>query len=294
MRPGRAASAAEVENSSNSSSSSQRGVRLDDGGTPGRRGRRRPARWDGIHARHWRRRPGRDWWCSRSRSARGREVAESFGARFYADLGRLLADVEAVSIAVPTPAHARSGSRPGPAAGAVLMEKPLAATLDEGRTAWSTKRPAGACPSWWGTWSASTAPSGRPPCSATPLSRERRLAPFQPRGTDVAVVLDLMIHDLDLSCTDRRHRPRWTCGPAAWRSCPPPRHGQRAGEFRRRAWPTSPPPAWRGAGSAGSGFSARRLPLARSGRRAGEFMRLREGWRESGGQQLEEIVERSC
>jgi len=47
-----------------------------------------------------------------------------------------------------------------------------------------------------------------------------RLAPFQPRGTDVAVILDLMIHDW-ISCSSWWAPPRRTCAPAASRSSHP-------------------------------------------------------------------------
>ena len=63
--------------------------------------------------------------------ARGREVAEANGTRFFPDLDALLSAVEAVTIAVPTPAHAGVGLRSLDRGRAVLMEKPLAATLEE-------------------------------------------------------------------------------------------------------------------------------------------------------------------
>lgn len=64
-------------------------------------------------------------------AARGREVADSVGTRFYPDLDALLQDTEAVTIAVPTPVHAAVGLRALERGQAVLMEKPLAVTIAE-------------------------------------------------------------------------------------------------------------------------------------------------------------------
>ena len=64
--------------------------------------------------------------------ARGSEVADACGTRFYPELEALLNDVEAVTVAVPTTAHAAVGLTALGRGRAVLMEKPLAATLEEG------------------------------------------------------------------------------------------------------------------------------------------------------------------
>ena len=58
-------------------------------------------------------------------------VAGELGVRAYQDIDHLLRDVEAVTIAVPTVAHAEVGLRALDAGVAVLMEKPLAVTLEE-------------------------------------------------------------------------------------------------------------------------------------------------------------------
>ncbi|MBA3257989.1 MAG: Gfo/Idh/MocA family oxidoreductase, partial [Gemmatimonadales bacterium] len=62
---------------------------------------------------------------------RARAVAAELGTRAFTDLDALLRRVEAVTVAVPTPAHAEVGLRALERGVPLLMEKPLAATLEE-------------------------------------------------------------------------------------------------------------------------------------------------------------------
>ena len=108
--------------------------------------------------------------------------------------------VDAVSIATPTALH-HPVARDFLAAGAhVLVEKPITATADEARelialAARSGLRAAGRPP----RAVQSRDPRGRrTSCPHPRFIESNRLAPFKPRGTDVSVVLDLMIHDIDL------------------------------------------------------------------------------------------------
>ena len=61
----------------------------------------------------------------------GRAVAEELETTSFPDLDALLDQVEAVTVAVPTPAHVAVGLRALERGVPVLMEKPLAATVDE-------------------------------------------------------------------------------------------------------------------------------------------------------------------
>ncbi len=63
---------------------------------------------------------------------RGPEIAAKFGAPWVASLEQALAMVDAVQIAAPTGFHHALGLQALRAGKHVLMEKPLAATLDEG------------------------------------------------------------------------------------------------------------------------------------------------------------------
>ncbi|HEX9166709.1 MAG TPA: Gfo/Idh/MocA family oxidoreductase [Gemmatimonadales bacterium] len=130
---------------------------------------------------------------------RAAAVASEVGTRAFADLDELLARVRAVTIAVPTPAHAEVGLRVLEAGVPVLMEKPLAATMEE-----ADRLVAAAAARGLQLQVGHIERFNRAIRAASDhfgdirYFESSRLAPFQPRGTDVAVVLDLMIHDLDL------------------------------------------------------------------------------------------------
>ena len=130
---------------------------------------------------------------------RAEAVASETGTRAFAELDELLRRVRAVTIAVPTPAHAAVGLRALEAGVPVLMEKPLAASLDEAdrlvaaAAARGLQLQVGHIERFNRAIRAASGHFGD-----IRYFESSRLAPFQPRGTDVAVVLDLMIHDLDL------------------------------------------------------------------------------------------------
>lgn len=130
---------------------------------------------------------------------RAEEVAAACGTRAYHDLDALLARVEAVTIAVPTGAHAAVGIRALERGVAVLMEKPLAGTLAEADQLLAAAEAAGVPLQVGHVERFNRILRAAQPFLDQPRYLEStRLSPFQPRGTDVAVVLDLMIHDLDL------------------------------------------------------------------------------------------------
>lgn len=130
---------------------------------------------------------------------RGEAVAREVDSRFFPDLDDLLKQVEAVSIAVPTPVHADVGLQVLDRGRAVFMEKPLAASLEEADTLLG-RASTGGIPFQVGHIERFNRAirAASPYLGDIRFFESTRLAPFQPRGTDVAVVLDLMIHDLDL------------------------------------------------------------------------------------------------
>ena len=130
--------------------------------------------------------------------ARERVAAET-GCRAVADFTSILGEVDAVSIATPTPLHfavARTCLERGVH---VLVEKPITETPDEARALVqlaAERRLVLAVGHLERFNSAFLALAGT---LRTPRFVEsHRLAPFKARGTDVNVVLDLMIHDIDL------------------------------------------------------------------------------------------------
>jgi predicted dehydrogenase len=130
---------------------------------------------------------------------RARAVAVEHGTRAFDDVDELLGRVEAVSIAVPTVHHAEVGLHVLRRGIPVLMEKPLAGTLAEADALIAMADAQGVQLQVGHIERFNPAVRAAAPYLGSPLYVEsQRLAPYQPRGTDVAVVLDLMIHDLDL------------------------------------------------------------------------------------------------
>src|SRR6185436_18540226 len=112
----------------------------------------------------------------------------------------LLDRVEALSIAAPTPAHhdvthaALSRGIP------TLVEKPIAVTPAEGAAMLALARERGVALCVGQIERFNPAVRAALPFLKSPRFIEaHRLAPIVPRGIDVDVILDLMIHDLDLA-----------------------------------------------------------------------------------------------
>jgi predicted dehydrogenase len=132
--------------------------------------------------------------------AQAAKVAEEVGTRAFTDLAELLGAVQAVSVAVPTSFHRDVGLQCLGRGVAVLMEKPLAVTLAEADEMLAEASRQGVVFAVGHVERFNRAVRAAQTVLEKPLFIEGvRLAPFQPRGTDVAVVLDLMIHDLDLA-----------------------------------------------------------------------------------------------
>jgi len=126
-------------------------------------------------------------------------AARELGARACRSREELLDLVEAVTVAVPTTAHAEVGLAALDAALPVLMEKPLASTLEEADALIAAAERRGTPLQVGHIERFNRAIRAAEPYLDRPAFIEgERLAPFHPRGTDVPVVLDLMVHDLDL------------------------------------------------------------------------------------------------
>jgi predicted dehydrogenase len=227
-------------------------------------------------------------------SGRATKVAADLGSRAYRSIDDLLARVEAVTVAVPTPVHAEIGLKALERGIPVLMEKPLAATLGEADDLIAAARRRQVQLQVGHIERYNRALRAAEPFLDGPRYIESlRLAPFQPRGTDVAVVLDLMIHDLDLvlhltgsTATEVRAsglpvlsshldianaRVEFANGAVALATA-----SRVARERIRRLRLFQP-----------NGYFS--LDLA-SG--AGEFMRVRAGWQPGTGRELADVVER--
>jgi predicted dehydrogenase len=134
-----------------------------------------------------------------SDAAKAQAVAAQFGCKALATVDELSGRVDAASVAVPT-VHHLSVAAPLMAAGVdVLIEKPLASSLQEAdelmRLAAANLRVAqtGHLERF------NPAVRATVPLLTRPMFFEvHRLSVFTPRSLDVDVVLDLMIHDLDV------------------------------------------------------------------------------------------------
>jgi predicted dehydrogenase len=225
----------------------------------------------------------------------GRAVAEELETTSFPDLDALLEQVEAVTVAVPTPAHLAVGLRALERGVPVLMEKPLAATVDEADALIGAAQRGGLQLQVGHIERYNRALRAAEPYLNGPRYIESlRLAPFQPRGTDVAVVLDLMIHDLDLviHLTGGAEAIEVRASGLALLSSHLDLANARV-EFNNGAVAMA-------TASRVSRERIRRLRLFQpngylsldlaSG--AGEFMRVRGGWQPGTGQALSDVVER--
>ena len=131
--------------------------------------------------------------------AQAAAIAAQHGARVFPTVEALAAEVDALSVATPTTFHEEVALPLLEAGKSVLVEKPITTTVEAGRRLIEAARKSGA------TLMVGHVERFNPAIAAL---RERvrdprfleihRLAPFTPRSLDVDVILDLMIHDLDL------------------------------------------------------------------------------------------------
>jgi predicted dehydrogenase len=111
----------------------------------------------------------------------------------------LLSVSDAVVVAAPADAHHGLAAAALRAGKHVLVEKPIAATLAEAEELGDLARERGLVLQVGHLERFSAAYQAMAGKIGAPLYIEAtRIAPFKPRGTDVSVILDLMIHDLDL------------------------------------------------------------------------------------------------
>lgn len=228
-------------------------------------------------------------------AGRAAKIAAELGTAAFVEVDDLLARVEAVTIAVPTAAHLEVGLQALELGVPVLMEKPFAATLQEADRliAAAGRRQLQLQVGHIERYNRALR-AAEPFLDGPRYMESQRLAPFQPRGTDVAVVLDLMIHDLDLvlhltggsTATEVRAsglsvlsshldlanaRVEFANGAVAQATA-----SRVARERVRRLRLFQP-----------NGYFS--LDLASGG---GEFMRVRTGWQPGTGRELADVVER--
>jgi len=126
-------------------------------------------------------------------------VAAELGVPAHADYRELLGRVDAVSVVTPTPQHFSVAKEFLESGAHVLVEKPMTVTIEEGVELVEVARRTRRVLQVGHLERFNAAIQAVHPVLKVPRFIESaRLAPFKHRGTDVDVVLDLMIHDIDL------------------------------------------------------------------------------------------------
>lgn len=126
-------------------------------------------------------------------------VAASHGVRAFGSLDELVASVDALSIVTPTFAHHKTAMLAIGAGKHVLIEKPITTTTDQAKEVIATAKGKNVHVQVGHVERFNPALLAAESYLTNPRFFEsHRMAQFKPRGTDVAVVLDLMVHDIDV------------------------------------------------------------------------------------------------
>ena len=131
--------------------------------------------------------------------SRAEKIASQFGTNAFTRSDELFGKVDAVSIAVPTPAHFSVGSEFLEHDVDVLIEKPMTTRLEEADALIDAAEARGLILQVGHLERFNPATIALQDIVRRPLFIEvHRLSTYTQRNTDVSVVLDLMIHDIDI------------------------------------------------------------------------------------------------
>ena len=132
-------------------------------------------------------------------SENGRKLAAEFGYKYYESFEDLLASIDMLDIVTPTVYHYDYAIKAIEKGIHFFIEKPVTQTLEQAEEILSRCREFGIKAQVGHVERYNPAFIGAKDYIKNPMFIEiHRLAEFNPRGTDVSVVLDLMIHDLDI------------------------------------------------------------------------------------------------
>jgi len=132
-------------------------------------------------------------------AAKAQKVASEHGTKAYTSLEALLRDVQAVSIATTTTTHFDVACQALERGLHAFIEKPITETIDQAKKLVALAEQKNVSIQVGHIERFNPAILALEQYKIRPLFIEsHRLAQFNPRGSDVAVVLDLMIHDIDL------------------------------------------------------------------------------------------------
>ena len=127
-----------------------------------------------------------------------REVAEKFGASALTDYQSLLGEIDAVSVVVPTTLHHQVSLDFLNAGAHVLVEKPITVTVSQADELITVAQQKNLILQVGHLERFNPAVLGLDKEEKPLFIESHRLSPFNPRANDVSVVLDLMIHDIDI------------------------------------------------------------------------------------------------
>jgi predicted dehydrogenase len=130
---------------------------------------------------------------------RAKSIAAGYETRAFGDHRELIGRVDVVSVAVPTEQHVHVARDLLEAGISVLVEKPMAPTLEEARALFAVANRTGAILHVGHVERFNGAVDELKQLVSAPILIEsRRLGPFVPRVQKDTVVMDLMIHDIDI------------------------------------------------------------------------------------------------
>lgn len=130
---------------------------------------------------------------------RGKEIAEKYNTKSYSDYKKLLGKVDVASIAVPTSLHYKIAKDFLQAGTNILIEKPITRSIDEARELFDIAEKKKLTLHIGHVERFNGAVQELKKIVDNPLFIEsRRLGPYDPRIQDDGVVMDLMIHDIDI------------------------------------------------------------------------------------------------
>jgi len=131
-------------------------------------------------------------------AAKAKAVGEPYGARAATSLQELIESVDAAVVAVPTVAHAEVATRLLGAGRHVLVEKPITSTLEDAGALVALAAERGVVLQVGHVERFNPAAEALQRIGTPRFVEVHRLSPFPNRSLDIDVILDLMIHDLDL------------------------------------------------------------------------------------------------
>lgn len=128
----------------------------------------------------------------------GVKIAKEFGYTYYQSMEDLMDAVDVVDIVTPTLSHYQCAVKAIEKKKHIFIEKPIANTVEEAESIINLAKANGVMGQIGHVERFNPAFSAIRDKINNPMFIEaHRLAEFNPRGTDVPVVLDLMIHDID-------------------------------------------------------------------------------------------------